>query len=209
MAVSPSKIKDMTIGGAATLIALVIPYAASMSVTTLLNLRDALSGLFAVAVALAIPAQLAWRARRMAAEISLQSFQATVDAVSASCSLAQQADCGLAAGAGSDGYFQGVYNQSQIDHAIRRLDGIDLRSMPNASCRAALDSARRNLHLFFGALRHASNEFSDSHRIPDGGMRTLHLAYEICAQDADTLQREFARMNFIDTARRSHLSGQS
>lgn len=209
MSLSVSNVKDVAVGGVATLIALASPYMASMSITSWMMLRDALSGLFAVAVALAIPAHLAWQTRRTAAEISRQSFQATVDAVIASCSLAQQADSGLLAGTEPSRYFLRVYNESQIDHSIRRLDQIDRRSMPNAACRTALDRARMSLHLFFGALRHASNEFCDSRGIPDGGMRTLHLAYEACALNTDALQKELVRLDLASTVKHNHLSEQS
>ena len=195
MSVSSLKIKDVAVGGLATFIALASPYIAVMSAGSLLMLRGALSDLFAVAVALAIPIHLAWQARRMAAEILRQSSQATLDAVVASCSLAQQADCDLYVEAETERYFRGVYNESQIDHSIRRLDQIDLHSMPNAACSTALDRARTSLYVFFAALRHASKEFCDAHCINDGGLRTLHSAYEACALNTDALRKELSRMS--------------
>lgn len=195
MSVSTLLRRDVAIGGLATLLMLVSAHVGSMSAQTLACLRDWLSIFFAVAVGLAIPAQLAWQTRRMVARMSIIHLQGTMNAVRAACELAEQAEYALVGHRRAERYCSTVFNQSQIDHAIRRVDGVDLQLLPNAACKSAIDSARENLHRFFETLREAVTEFNDVGRIPENGVLALHSAYAAFVRDTEAVHQEWVVLN--------------
>lgn len=197
-------IRDAAIGAMATLFVIVTRYALSMSVETLSDVGDVMSSLVAVVMALAIPAQLAWQTRCMVAGMSLRNFQRTAKAVGAVHDLATKAECALVTCGEHERYFRSVFNQSQIDFAIERVDSIDLSLLPNAACKAAVDNARHHLHLFFSALQDVSSDFNDGRRISQTSVQVLHLAYVACAREAQAVQQEWLHLSQINRVARAN-----
>jgi hypothetical protein len=175
---------------------------ACLSSASVRSFRDALGCVLAVALGFAIPAQMAFAARAALRDLMLVRFQVSVDAVGAGCTLAEQAEAAVCttgyqtefeAGPAAS-YFQSIYNQTQIDHTMKRIDAIDIASLPSQLARSAVDSARRNMRDFFMALRDASREFDDFRSVPDRDIRILRTAYEAFVKDADILDRECRRL---------------
>ena len=79
--------------------------------------------------------------------------------------------------------------------AIRRVDGVDLRLLPNAASKAAVDTARATLHQFFGTLRAAVSQFNDAGHLSEDDVLEIHSTYKDCVLHTQAVHQKWIVLN--------------
>ena len=157
------------------------------------SLYSAIGAIVGVGAGLSLPALEAIRVRRALNLMALSRLREIVDVVNVSRQLADEANAAICSADGPEVYFEEVCNWSQIEHALRNLEGIELGSISKRT-NCAVVEARRHVSAFFSLLGVAASEFQQTHEIPAGVVTKLATFYHGLLKNIDSIESECRRL---------------
>jgi hypothetical protein len=157
------------------------------------SLYSAIGAIVGVGAGLSIPALEAIRVRRALNLIALSRQREIVDAVNVSRQLADEANAAICGADGPKVYLEEVCNWSQIEHALRNFDRIELGSTSKRT-NCAVVEARRHISAFFSLLRVAAAEFQQTHEIPACVVTKIATSYHDLLKSIDCIESERRRL---------------
>jgi len=153
------------------------------------SLYCAIGAIIGVGAGLSLPALEAIRVRRALNLMALSRMREIVDVLNVSRRLADEANAAICGADGLEVYFEEVCNWSQIEHALRNIEGIELGSTSRRT-NCAVAEARRQVSAFFSLLRVAASEFQQTYEIRACVVTKLATSYHDLLKSIDCIEGE-------------------